>query len=130
MRCNFPRPYRDGGTASRAGRIVDRMLPNEPGESVKGAPAHIHVVDDDASVRAAMVRLLGAEDYAVSAFHSAESFLAQHDPDAHGCIILDVAMPGLDGLALQQALFERGNRMPVIFLTGHADVPMTVHAMR
>jgi FixJ family two-component response regulator len=94
-----------------------------------GTP-HVHVVDDDASVCAAIVRLLSTEDYAVAAFHSAEAFLAQHDPHVHGCIILDVAMPGLDGLALQQALALRGSRMPIIFLTGHADVPMSVHAMK
>ena len=65
-----------------------------------------------------------------SRVQSAESFLARHDPNAHGCIILDVAMPGLDGLALQQALAERGNHMPIIFLTGHADVPMCAQAMK
>jgi FixJ family two-component response regulator len=87
-------------------------------------------VDDDASVRMAMVRLLDAEDYDVLAFQSAESFLAQSSVDAHGCIILDMAMPGLDGLGLQQLLAERGNHMPVIFLTGNADVPQCASAMK
>ena len=90
----------------------------------------ICVVDDDDLVRVAIARLLRLRDYAVSPFQCAESFLTQHDPDVHGCIVLDVAMPGLDGLALQQALAERGNQMPVIFLTGHADVPMCARAMK
>jgi FixJ family two-component response regulator len=90
----------------------------------------IHIVDDDASVRRAMTRLLAVEDYSVFAYESAESFLAQQRDDTHGCIILDIALPGLDGVALQQALAARGNHMPVIFLTGHADVPTTVSAMK
>ena len=93
-------------------------------------PAILYVVDDDDAVRAALGRLLSAGGYRVAAFQSAETFLVQHDPHAHGCIVLDVAMPGLDGLALQQLLAERGSHMPVIFLTGRADVPMTVRAMK
>jgi len=93
-------------------------------------PAILYVVDDDDAVRAALGRLLSAGGYRVAAFQSAETFLAQHDPHVHGCIVLDVAMPGLDGLALQQLLAERGSHMPVIFLTGRADVPMTVRAMK
>src|ERR1700752_5357763 len=99
-------------------------------ETSSAERAHICVVDDDDWVRAAIARLLRLADYTVSAFQSAESFLAQHDPDVHGCVILDVAMPGLDGLALQQALAERGNLMPVIFLTGYGDVPMCAAAMK
>jgi len=93
-------------------------------------PAILYVVDDDDAGRAALGRLLSAGGYRVAAFQSAETFLVQHDPHAHGCIVLDVAMPGLDGLALQQLLAERGSHMPVIFLTGRADVPMTVRAMK
>ena len=88
------------------------------------------LVDDDPTVCAALGRLLGLQGYAVSTFLSAESFLAQHDPRAWGCIILDVALPGLDGLALQQLLEQRGNPMPIIFLTGEADVPMCAGAMK
>jgi FixJ family two-component response regulator len=93
-------------------------------------PAHIHVVDDDAAVRAAIVRLLGAERFKAIAHPSAESFLAASDPQQHGCLVLDVALPGLDWLALQQALAERGSHMPIIFLTGQADVPMCAQAMK
>jgi FixJ family two-component response regulator len=90
----------------------------------------VTVVDDDASVCAALRRLLCLQGYAVATFQRAETFLAQHDPQAHGCLILDVALPGLSGLGLQQALDERGNRMPIVFLTGQADVPMCAQAMR
>jgi FixJ family two-component response regulator len=90
----------------------------------------IYVVDDDDLVRSAIARLLRLRDLQVCAFESAEAFLAQHDPDVHGCVLLDVALPGLDGLASQQALAERGSEMPVIFLTGHGDVPMCASAMK
>jgi FixJ family two-component response regulator len=99
-------------------------------EAAGPGPAQVLVVDDDASVRAALSRLLGLCGYAVTTFQSAESLLEQHDPHAYGCIILDVAMPGLNGLGLQHALEQRGNQMPIIFLTGQADVPMCAQAMR
>ncbi|AMO24387.1 hypothetical protein UC35_18020 [Ramlibacter tataouinensis] len=90
----------------------------------------MHVVDDDASVRGALARLLDGRGWSVFAHASAESFVSSHDPEAHGCIVLDVAMPGLDGLALQQLLARNGELMPIIFLTGCADVPMCAGAMR
>ena len=93
-------------------------------------PAQVHIVDDDAGVRTALGRLLDGHGWSVIAHASAESFIASHDPEAHGCIILDVAMPGLDGLALQQLLARTGELMPIIFLTGCADVPMCAGAMR
>jgi FixJ family two-component response regulator len=99
-------------------------------EAAQPGPAQVLVVDDDASVRTALSRLLGLSGYAVTAFPSGESFLAEHDPHTYGCIILDVAMPGLNGLGLQHALEQRGNEMPIIFLTGQADVPMCAQAMR
>jgi FixJ family two-component response regulator len=105
--------------------------PDERAVTVEGrGRPEIHIVDDDASVRRAIARLLSIEDYSVFTYESAESFLAQQRADVHGCIILDIALPGLDGVALQQALAARGNHMPVIFLTGHADVPTTVNAMK
>ena len=103
---------------------------SENGDAINPPSAQVLVVDDDASVRSALGRLLGSCGYAVTAFHNAESFLAQHDPHAYGCIILDVAMPGRNGLAVQQALEQRGNQMPIIFLTGRADVPMCAQAMK
>lgn len=100
------------------------------GPHVAAETARIHVVDDDASVRTSLARLLRAEGYEVTAFGSAAAFLEQHDAEGHGCLVLDIAMPGLDGLAVQAALTERGSHMPVIFLTGQADVPMSVCAMK
>jgi RNA polymerase sigma factor (sigma-70 family) len=90
----------------------------------------IHLVDDDAAVRRAITRLLAFEDYEVYAYESAEAFLAAQQPDRHGCVILDIALPGQDGVSLQHVMAERGNHMPVIFLSGHADVPQTVNAMK
>jgi FixJ family two-component response regulator len=90
----------------------------------------IHIVDDDPAVRRALTRLLSLEDYEVYAYESAEAFLAELVLDRHGCVILDLALPGQDGVALQLALAERGVHLPVLFLTGHADVPMTVNAMK
>lgn len=92
--------------------------------------ARIHVVDDDSQVRTAITRLLRSRGYLVQAYTSAEEFLATHDPDEHGCIILDVTMEGLDGLALQQMLVDGGETLPIIFLTGCADVPICAAAMR
>jgi FixJ family two-component response regulator len=89
----------------------------------------LYVVDDDASFLAALSRLLRAAGYAVRAFSSARDFLAQL-ADAPGCVIADLRMPGLSGLDLQEALTRAGHMLPVIFLTGHGDIPTTVCAMR
>ena len=88
------------------------------------------VVDDDASVRGALARLLHSAGYQTETFASAERFLAQSRFDAPGCIILDVRMPGLNGLELQQALAAGDRQLPIVFITGHGDVPMSVRAMK
>jgi FixJ family two-component response regulator len=90
----------------------------------------VFVVDDDASVRGALARLLHSAGDQTKTFASAESFLAQSHFDAPGCIILDVRMPGLDGLELQQALARADGQLPIIFISGHGDVPMSVRAMK
>jgi len=102
----------------------------QPASLVHEEPAQVHIVDDDAAVRSALARLLRSHGYDTVDHPSAESFLASHDPDAPGCIVLDVAMPGLDGPGLQRKLQEEGDAMPVIFLTGSADVPICATAMR
>jgi FixJ family two-component response regulator len=103
----------------------------EPGAALRTPQRpEVHIVDDDAAVRRAITRLLAFEDYEVYAYDSAEAFLAAQQPDRHGCVILDIALPGQDGVALQHAMAERGRLMPVIFLSGHADVPQTVSAMK
>jgi FixJ family two-component response regulator len=90
----------------------------------------VHLVDDDAGVRKALSRLLRAKGYEVQSYVSAQEFLERHDPAAPGCAVLDVAMPDLDGLALQQALTTGGSHRPVIFITGKGDVPTSVRAMK
>ena len=90
----------------------------------------IFVVDDDAAILRGSRRLLTAAGFNVETFESADAFLQRHDPAAPGCLILDVAMPGLNGLELQQALHARHSFLPIIFLTGRADVPMSVQAMK
>jgi FixJ family two-component response regulator len=90
----------------------------------------IFLVDDDAGVLKALKRLLHASGYEVRGFSSPERFLAEHDPSVAGCAILDIAMPGLDGLVLQEKLVEREAGRPIIFLTGNGDIPMSVRAMR
>jgi FixJ family two-component response regulator len=88
------------------------------------------LVDDDASVRKSVTRLLEAAGYAVEAFASARDFLASEPHSGPCCLVLDVRMPGLTGLELQEALTTAGRRMSIVFVTGHADVPMTVKAMK
>jgi FixJ family two-component response regulator len=90
----------------------------------------IFVVDDDASVRKSLARLLGSHGLTVETFDSAEQFLKREPYDGTGCIILDIRMPGLSGIALQDELARIDCPMPVIFITGHGDIPMRVDAMK
>src|SRR6266404_6527493 len=90
----------------------------------------VFVVDDDAAVRKAVSRLLRSAGIGVAAFASPTEFLAQYDPATPGCLVLDIAMPGFNGLQLQTALGEKGNILPIIFLTGHGDVSKSVQAMK
>lgn len=94
------------------------------------ANAVIHVVDDDASVRGAISRLLGALGFEVRQYASAGEFLLVWPVDAPGCLLLDVRMPGPSGLDLQMALSRRADAPPVVFLTGYGDIPMSVLAIR
>lgn len=97
---------------------------------MKTAPPTIVIVDDDPSVLKSLARLMRSAKLNSLAFSSPQEFLARHDPHAPGCLVLDVAMPGLDGLKLQQALIAKGSEIPIIFLTGHGDIPMSVRAMK
>lgn len=92
-------------------------------------PPTVHVIDDDASVRASTQWLLRSAGYAVELYPDAASFLAAA-PEGPGCILLDLRMPGMDGLALQAQLERAGNDLPVIFLTAHGDVSSSVRAMK
>lgn len=90
----------------------------------------VYVVDDDAAVRSSLALLLKSVSLAVSTCESAAQFLAKVAPQAAGCLVLDIRMPGMSGLELQQQLKQRGYGMPIIFITGHGDVSMAVQAMR
>jgi two-component system, LuxR family, response regulator FixJ len=90
----------------------------------------IHIVDDDASFLRASSRLLRASGFAVKTFASAADFFSQRDQDAVGCLVADLQMPGMDGLDLQAALARTRNPLPILFLTGHGDIPSSVRAMR
>ena len=90
----------------------------------------VFVVDDDAAVRQGLRFMLRAAGYSVEAFPSARSFLEDYDPRRGGCLVLDVQMPQISGLELQQRLNVRGWRIPVIFITGHGTVPLAIAAMK
>jgi FixJ family two-component response regulator len=98
--------------------------------SLPPSALRIHVVDDDASFRKALGRLLEALGHPVALYDSAQAFLHTVQADEPGCILLDVDMPGLSGLQLQEHLGRMSNPLPVIFLTGHGDVAMSVRAVK
>jgi FixJ family two-component response regulator len=90
----------------------------------------VFIVDDEAPVRKALSRLLRAAGFVVAAFASPGEFLAQHDLHKPGCLVLDLMMPGVNGMELQRALARKGSVLPIIFLTGHGDIPKSVQAMK
>ena len=92
--------------------------------------AIVFVVDDDPSVREALARLIRSAGLRVEAFASAEEFLNRPRADAPSCLVLDVRLPDLSGLDLQRRMVEANNEIPIIFITGHGDIPMTVRAMK
>ena len=92
--------------------------------------AAVFVVDDDASVREALASLLRSVGFAVETFASARAFLARPPSDLPGCLVLDVRLPDLNGLDLQQRMAELNREMPIVFITGHGDVPTSVRAMK
>lgn len=90
----------------------------------------VYVVDDDASWRTAVARLLRASGHAVETFPSATAFLESLPPDPDGCVLADLRMPGLDGLGLQEALERAGPPLPVVFISGYGDVPAAARAFK
>ena len=92
--------------------------------------AVVHLIDDDEHVRRALAFLLGTAGFAVKMYDSASTFLEKYEEAASGCVVTDVRMPGIDGLQLLQKMRERGARVPVIVITGHADVALAVEAMK
>jgi RNA polymerase sigma factor (sigma-70 family) len=94
------------------------------------APPTVFVIDDDPSFLRALSRLLRASGFQVGGYASAAEFMDGLQPDMAGCVITDLLMPGMDGMALQEALQKAGSPLPILFLTGHGDIPTTVQAMR
>lgn len=94
------------------------------------APATVIVVDDDFAVREALESLLKSVDLQIMTFRAVPEFLAARLPDGPCCLVLDVRLPGQSGLELQEALVRMDNSLPIIFITGHGDIPMSVRAMK
>jgi len=90
----------------------------------------VHVVDDDESVRTALTRSLEKRGYSVHCYESGDSFLQSYEAGHAGCLVLDVRMPGMSGLEVQEKLVEQHPALPIIFVTGHGDIPMSVRAMK
>jgi two-component system response regulator FixJ len=97
---------------------------------VSNQEATVYIVDDDQAIRRAMDFLMRSVGLNYEIFHSADDFLAKYTNEFAGCLVLDIRMPGLGGLELQQKLLERDSSLPIIFITGHGDVPMAVEAMQ
>src|ERR1700687_2271106 len=94
-----------------------------------GTPT-VYVVDDDPSLRAALEGLLKSEGLRSELFETAEEFLRSKRPEGPSCLVLDVSLPGISGLDFQRELADAGIQIPIIFITGHGDIPMTVKAMK
>ncbi len=93
-------------------------------------PPVVIIVDDDQSFRTFLERLVGTVGLKAVPFASAEEFLRTSPPDGPACLVLDVQMPGLSGLDLQRELAQAGHQLPIVFITGHGDIPMSVQAMK
>ena len=93
-------------------------------------PSTVYIVDDDEAVRESLGLLLDSVDQVSAAFASANEFLAAYDEDMAGCIVLDIRMPGMNGMELQKRLNDMNSILPIIFVTGHGDVPMAVEAIQ
>lgn len=96
----------------------------------ESADALVFVVDDDASMREALSSLIRSAGLQVTTFSSAKEFLRVNKPDVPACLVLDVRLPGMSGLELQRELNEARNEIPIVFITGHGDIPMSVRAMK
>jgi FixJ family two-component response regulator len=92
--------------------------------------ASVFIVDDDPAVRDSLTLMIAQEGIPVQTFASAEDFLAAVTADSFGCVIIDIRMPAMDGMQLQEALTQRNILLPIIFLTGHGDIPMSVRAIK
>ncbi|MDR3525515.1 MAG: response regulator [Acetobacteraceae bacterium] len=116
MNAQFPLPGHSAGARGYIALPSDALV--------------VHIIDDDEAVRRSLALLLNSFGLAAETYDSAESLLAQLDSLAAGCLVVDVRMPGMDGLELQLALQERGCNYPVLVVTGHGDVGLAVKAMK
>jgi FixJ family two-component response regulator len=115
-----------GGRARRFGRAISLYA---AGRRVSNQ-AKVYVVDDDAAVRNGLSAMFDAAGLAAEVYDSAAAFLAAHRAEWMGCLVLDLNMPHMSGLELQTELNRRGSTLPIIFLTGHGDIPLTVNAIK
>ncbi len=90
----------------------------------------VHVVDDDESIRSALSRLFRSTGHSVKTFESAQAYLAEASPEEPGCVVLDIKMPGMDGLTLQERMSDRGFEAPIVFVSAHGDISASVRAMK
>lgn len=98
--------------------------------AAKATSVVIHIVDDDDGARGGIQELLNSHDFTTQSFLSAEAFLEQLPIETPGCLLLDIQMPGISGMELQQVLADRGCPLPIVFLTGHGDIPTSVRAIK
>src|SRR5580704_1766189 len=107
-----------------------RFVPNKTKDAMKETEAVVFVVDDDGPMRESLKNLIRSVGLRVELYSSAQEFLESNRPDMPSCLVLDVRLPGLSGLELQKRTIEAGIEIPIIFITGYGDIPMTVNAMK
>ena len=120
---------RSMSTPQSSAAIRTKDTRNEMAQNTQQTPT-VFIVDDDPAIRFAMQALMDSVNLRHEIFGSGDEFLEQISEEHAGCLVLDIRMPGLGGLELQEELIKRGNTLPIIFITGHGDVPMAVEAMQ
>ena len=117
-------------THRKARKIARNLVQSRPMATQSDKKPTVFIVDDDAAIRFAMQALMDSVNLNHEIFESGDEFLEKITEQRPGCLVLDIRMPGLGGLELQEELIKRGNTLPIIFITGHGDVPMAVEAMQ
>ena len=126
----IPQPHTADAPSAAASGAAHNPADHHVPMSLIPKKGTVYVVDDDEAVRDSLQWLLEGKDYRVKCFDSAESFLSRFDPREVACLIADIRMEGMSGLELQDRLIERKSPLPVVFITGHGDVPMAVNTMK
>jgi FixJ family two-component response regulator len=117
-------------TLTRPSRYIKNAMSERPRQDLAGPAATVYVVDDEETVRRALARLIRSAGMTAQTFPTAEAFLAESHTVPDSCLVLDVRLPGLNGLELQEALNRKGYPISIVFITGHGDVPTSVRAMK